>query len=693
MANQIVNAAPMVIDYGTQDLSTRLLPREPELIPQHLPKFYLFAQKGPSEEQLVVGNVRDQMYGTESFNLRSKFANHSTVFANLVNAEGNACMIKRVIPEDAGPEASIVAWLDVLPTKVDLYERNTDGSIKTDALGQPIVLGQTDGYNVKWVITNHANAAEMQNFGQLNIVPGDQVDTLTSIQSQRYPMFELKASSQGSYGNSCGIRLFAPTIDTVSSMPTKMMSANNAYPYFIQSIRRPDVLSSPKVIETLFGEQKSMVTFKKDVIDPLTDKQLYIGDTFIDSFQNLTDLRYAKLYGDFSDLKVYNDNIEFLVTKFHEAEIPHLGAFSDFTTNPDEKHLFNFVTGVSSYNVPYHSFIFVDSVVTTRFSEYTNVYANGGSDGTLDDVTHARLVKNEATRYLDPNDQLQELAVHVESIIYDTGFPIETKYALCSIIAQRKDTFVVLSTHDVNDRVLTASEEHSIAIALRTRLQMYPESDYFGTPVMRGMIVGRCGKLRNSQFSDYLPLTAEIAIKSAKYMGASNGRWKNGFHFDGAPGSVVDYMYDISITWVPASVRNRNWDVGLNWVQSYDRRSYFFPALKTVYDNDTSVLNSYFTAMAICQLNKVAHSAWREFSGVSHLSNAQLVDRVNEFVNGRVANRFDQRFVIKPDAFMTDMDLLRGFSWTLPIKIYAPNMKTVLTTYVQAYRIEDLAEK
>ena len=409
MANQIVNAAPMVIDYGTQDLSTRLLPREPELIPQHLPKFYLFAQKGPSEEQLVVGNVRDQMYGTESFNLRSKFANHSTVFANLVNAEGNACMIKRVIPEDAGPEASIVAWLDVLPTKVDLYERNTDGSIKTDALGQPIVLGQTDGYNVKWVITNHANAAEMQNFGQLNIVPGDQVDTLTSIQSQRYPMFELKASSQGSYGNSCGIRLFAPTIDTVSSMPTKMMSANNAYPYFIQSIRRPDVLSSPKVIETLFGEQKSMVTFKKDVIDPLTDKQLYIGDTFIDSFQNLTDLRYAKLYGDFSDLKVYNDNIEFLVTKFHEAEIPHLGAFSDFTTNPDEKHLFNFVTGVSSYNVPYHSFIFVDSVVTTRFSEYTNVYANGGSDGTLDDVTHARLVKNEATRYLYPNDQLQEL--------------------------------------------------------------------------------------------------------------------------------------------------------------------------------------------------------------------------------------------------------------------------------------------
>lgn len=219
---------------------------------------------------------------------------------------------------------------------------------------------------------------------------------------------------------------------------------------------------------------------------------------------------------------------------------------------------------------------------------------------------------------------------------------------------------------------------------------MYPESDYFGTPVMRGMIVGRCGKLRNSQYSGYLPLSLEIAIKSAKYMGAGNGAWTNGNHFDGAPGSVLDYMTDISITWVPASVRNRNWDVGLNWVQSYDRRSYFFPALKTVYDDDTSVLNSYFTALAIGQLNKVAHAAWREFSGVSHLTNAQLVERINAFVIARTQKRFDERFVIVPDAFHTDDDLVRGFSFTLPIKIYAASMKTVMTSYVQAYRISDL---
>lgn len=693
MATSIVNAAPMVIDRGTQDLSIRQVPREPELVPQHLPKFYLFTEKGPMEPQLVSGAERINMYGQETFNLRGKFANHSTVFANEVNAQGNACMIQRVIPADAGPESNMIAWLDVLPTRVDDYERNVDGSIKLSATtGEPIIVGQVTGYKVKWVVTNRNTAAEMQNFGQATVIAGDQVDPDTSTQSQRYPIFELKASSRGSKGNDSGIRLWAPTIKSVSAMPTKMMNNQFAYPYFISVIRRANAQTTPKIVESIFGEQSMMVTLKKEVVDPLTDKRLNIDDIFIDSYQNLQDLRYPKLFGDFGALKVYNDNIQLLVDMFHAAEVPFIDSMSDFSPEPEQSHLFNIVSGVSSYGKPYHSFVFVDSANTVRFSEYQNVFASGGSDGTITDAVHAALVEEEAVRYLDANDSLQELAVNVESTIYDTGFPMQTKLALCGFISQRKDTFVVLGTHDVNDRTLTASEEHSIAIALRTRLQMFPESDYFGTPVMRGMIVGRSGKLRNSQFTKPLPMTLEVAIKSAKYMGAGNGRWKNGQAFDSAPGSIVDYMYDINITWVPASVRNRNWDVGLNWVQAYDRRSYFFPALKTVYDNDTSVLNSYFTAMAICQLNKVSHAAWREFSGVSSLSNAQLEKRVNEFVSNRVANIFDGRFVIKPDAYHTDADVQRGFSWTLPIKIYAANMKTVMTTYVQAYRISDLAE-
>lgn len=693
MSNSIVNGAPMVIEYGTQDLSTTQLPREAEAIPQHLPKFFTFAQKGDLNSNLVSGAEAARIYGDETFNLRGKFTTHATPFIAGVIAKANAVMIQRVVPDDIGPEATIVAWLDVLPTQVDLYQRNSDGSIKTNTLGEPTIVGQTPGFKVKWVISSYTDVIAARQFGQLAIKPGDQVDAAAGTQSQRYPIFEVKASSLGSAGNLSGIRLWGPTVKSVSAMPTKMMATDKAYPYFISVIRKSSAQATAKQVETLFGEQKLMVTLKQDTVDPLTEKRLYMGDTFIQSYQNLTDLRYPKQYGDFGTLHVYNDNLEQLLERFQAAEVPFLDSTSDFGSSVDDKHLFNVVSGMSSQGIVYHSFVFVDSTNTVRFTEYTNVFANGATDGTMTNDTFSALVKAAMEDYLDPNSPVQEVAVNVESEIYDTGFPIDVKYSLLNFIALRKDTFTTLSTYTAGERILEASEEHSIAIALRTRAQMYPESDYFGTPVMRAMIVGRSGKIRDSLYTKETPLTYEVALKSAAYMGASNGAWKNGAHFDGAPGSVLEYMTDISITWVPASVRNRNWDVGLNWVQAFDRRSYFFPALKTVYDDDTSVLNSYTVALAIGQLNKISHAAWRQFSGVDHLPNAVLAQDVDNFVLAKVKDKFDGRYVIVPQAQFTDMDLLRGFSWTLPIKLYANNQKTVMTTYTKAFRMSDLTSQ
>jgi hypothetical protein len=690
MVTQIVNAAPLVNDYGTQDLSTRQLPREPEAIPQHLPKFYLFTQKGPVTPQLVSGAERNNIFGDVSFNIRGKYFNHATLFSNAVNAEGNAQMIQRLVPDDAGPEANMIVWLDVLPTTVDDYLRNDDGSIRLDGNGDPTIIGTVQGYKAKWVVTHHSTEASLANFGAATQQVGDQVDPATSTQSTRYPIFEFKISSKGEYGNNSGIRIWAPTMSSSSSMPTSLMTNSAAYPYLMSVVRREDALSTPRVVQTLMGEQQLLVTLKEDTIDPLTDRQVFIGDTFINSYQNLDDLRYPAVYGDFGDMHIYLDNLSDLLSDFHAAEIPYIDQFSDFSAANTDKNLFNIISGVSSFNVPYHSFVFVDAPNAFRFSEYSNLYARGGSDGTMNDEIFAELVSADVKRYADANDVLQDIALNVESIIYDSGFPLTTKQDLCNFISLRKDTFVVLGTHTVGERELTAAEEHSIAIALRTRLQMFPESDYFGTPVMRGMIMGRSGRIRNSQYTEPVSTTYEVAVKSARYMGASDGRWRNGSHFDGAPGSIIDTMYDFNINWVPNGVRNRNWDVGLNWVSRYDRRTFFFPALKTVYADDTSVLNSYFTALACGQLNKVAHATWREFSGVSHLTNAQLVQRTNDFVTARTRKRFDDRFVIRPDGHITDMDQLRGFSWTLGIQLWAANMKTVMTTYVQVYRMDDL---
>lgn len=692
MAGYIVNAAPLVVDLGTQDLSTRRLPRETDNVPQHLPKFYLFTRKGPTTPQLVVGTERTNMYGSESFDDRSAYATHATVFANLVNAEGNSCIIERIIPNDSGPESNMILYMDVLPTTVDLYQRNIDGSIKLDTLGSPIITGTAPGYKVKWVKRTRATVDAMTDYGKATILPGSQTDPVTGTQSQLYPIFEFKASSRGEYGNNCGLRIWPVNKKVVVLPPNRMMASERAFPYYVQAIRRDTPNSTVKTVPTIFSEENFLVTFKPDTSDPLIEKRLYMGDIFIDAYNRPYDDQYPPTYGDIGSMVIYGANLKAMHDMLHVTEKAFIDGFSDFTVDPEDAYLVNIINGTTAAGTPYHSVHFVDDSESIRFSEYSNIMMESGSDGSMTDQVLADAVVEKMAEYLDPNSVIMDNAYNVESIFYDSGFPIDTKFELCNFIANRKDTFVVLSTYDVNDRVLSPSEEHSLAIALRTRLQMFPESDYFGTPVMRGLVMGRSGRIRGSKYTKRLPLTAELAIKSARYMGASNGKWRSGYNFDGAPGSVINSMTDVSHTWVPVSIRNRNWDVGLNWAQSYDRRSNFFPALKTVYNDDTSVLNSYFTAVAICYLNKIAHAAWREFSGVSHLTDKQLDERVNSYVNARVADKFDDRFVIIPDAHHTDIDVLRGTSWTLPIKIYAANMKTVMTTYVQSYRISDIQQ-
>ena len=685
----IVNAAPMVDLLGTQDNSTVQLPRVAEAIPTHLPKLFVWAEKGPLTPQLVSGVEMSNMYGDRTFDERDIYCNHATVFANKINAQGNALMLQRLTPPDVGPNSNMILWLDVLETDVTDYERNADGSIKLDTLQNPISIGTIAGVNIKWVVTYNTTSLAAAQFGQLTQRPGSQTDTTSGAQSVRYPIMELKASSPGSWGENVGIRIWAPTIDSVLSMPTSLMAKERVYPFFFSVIERADMAASPKAKQTLFGDQYVMFTFKPNVIDPNTDAQLYAGDVLINSYQNLSETKYPLTFGDFGSMALYKNNIETLVNMFHAKEAPFVTSFSDVSADPKDAYLMNFVSGVTSQNVPYRTMQFVEDTESVLMTQYTNIYAGGGSDGTMNDTAFATAVSGAMADYADPNSDVQDMAVNVESVFYDSGFPLQTKYDLIKAISNRKDTFVVLSTYVSGSVINTASEEHATAVALRTRLQMYPESDYFGTPVMRGMVVGRSAKLYNSQYSKRLPLSLEIAIKSAKYMGSGNGKWKNGKDFDGAPGSIVDYMYDISITSVPASVRNKEWDVGLVWVQPYDRHSFFFPALKTVYDDDTSVLNSFITALAICELNKINAAAWREFSGNSKLSGPQLIERVNNFVRKRAQDKFDNRFIIVPDAYLTDMDTMRGYSWTLPVKIYAPTMKSVMTTYVQAYRIGD----
>lgn len=695
----IVNGAPMVYSLGTNDVSTRTPVIDPEVIPTHLPKVWLFGAKGPQGPQLVVGNGRNQMYGDATFDLVQPFATHQTVLSNLVNAEGNAQMIERVIPADAGPKANFLLSLDVLPTDIPLYQRDSQGKYITDPVtGLPIPVSpaaSVPGFKVKWVVSsitsNPQNLPDLQLFGNAAVTPGDQTDGVE--QSQRYPILQFWASSQGSLFNNSGLRIWAPTEGNSTGILNNVLTNNKAYPLRLSVIRRLTANSTARIVEAEDGSPYIDFVLKPNQLNAdAGNARISAADLYPSRYQELLDLRFQPKYADLSGFHVYQANVDTLVDRFYQAEKSHTDALSDWTAGAtDEAYKFNFLSGTSSQDGPYYTFVIDNNAAgSVRLSESTNLFAAGGSDGTLNETIFDGLVASAVGEYANENSELMDTALNVESIVYDTGFTLPTKYELAKVLAIRKDIGVVLSTYTVGGQQLSSAEDHSIAVALRTRLQNYPDSDYFGTPVFRGMIVGRNGILRDSQYTKRLPLTLELAVKAAKMMGAGNGIWKSEALFDKHPLSLLELFDDVNILYTPAKQRNKDWDVGLNYPIRFSRKQLFFPALKTVYNDDTSVLNSFFVMMACIELQKVGERTWRYFSGVTSLTSDQLIDRVNKKVEELTVGRFAGMFKVVPACLITSADEVRGYSWTLPIKLYANGMKTVQTLSLETHRMSDL---
>ena len=687
--SNFVNAAPMTLFRGIQDNSTQVLPIEPSVLPTHLIKGYIFAERGTTLPQLTVGSTRTQTYGAASFDENGPFYNHQTGILNVCNGNGNAQMIERVIPPDAGPKSTIQLFLDVLAVTVPQYLRNPDGSIQLDPnLGTPLVntnVPGVAGYKCKWVLKNITTLAGESTFGQLTQGVGTLTDKTATGSSTLYPIIEFQANSYGSVFNNSGVRLYAPT--TSSGLDMSIVNGLGMYPVRMSLITRPDSMSTASITPTLDNDAYVDFVFAPKAQHPTYKNKLDLNSV-LGQYQNLKNNGTQLQYCDFGATTVYYQNIAAIQQLFAASEIAANASFTDFTTVAASYQLANIINGKTTAGVPYVSVVYSYSDANSiNLTQNTNIFAAGGSDGTMNDTVFAQLVSARVKAYADPSSPLQDDAKYPESIMYDTGYPLQTKEDLLSFIAERKDTAVVLSVAVSGAAPMTEVQEQSMAVTLKAFAQNYPESSYFGTPVCRAAIIGRSGTLVSSTSGTLVPLTYEIANFFSKMMGAGNGVWNATYLFDKWPGNKVQIVENINIDSVSVTTRINDWAAGLNWVQAYDRDQYFFPALHTLYPDDTSVLVSMITMMGCVELQKVGARAQRTFSGSISLTDQQLITGVNKFVEQNTTGRFCGLFKITPQCTITGKDEQRGYSWTLPINIYANDEKTAMTLSVVANRM------
>lgn len=684
----IVNAAPLVVDLGTRDLSVREVPFETLRIPQHLPKVYIFAEKGPVGPTYIDFDMNTlvDIYGEATFDVTKKYYTHQTPFLELFASNSNNCVVHRLTPSDAKDVANVTIYLDVLPAYVPLYQKNTDGSLVLDTNGDPVpVLDSSNnpitvaGYKVGFVTDFTVAPTGTYQVGLKTVRAGVQTDGVN--QSQQYPIFEFSYVYSGEYGNSLSVKLYPALQSDIAAFPTSILNDSKVYPFYFQYIDP----FAPITGAVLFSS-------KQNFIDPNTRVNLDLNNVISKTYYSLLNGVKTSILNS----KVYYGNLELLLQQFYDAEKNLTDPYKDPVINNTENniHAINFISFTSSNGSPYQSIKLVDFTGSVRLTKNTKIFFRGADDGTINNAVLDQLVELDTRNYLPTSSgsvhEYMDQVLHPESIIYDSGFTLNTKIALMRFISKRKDTYVALSTYSHDAPYASLTMQRSTGITLKTAIELYPESDTFGTPVMRGVVFVGSGTIINHKYQKRIPFVYELADKASKFMGAKNGAWKAAFAFDRAPNSVITKLENIDIRWVPAATRNNLWAIGLNFPLNYSINRQFIPAIQTVYENDTSVLNSFFTTVAISYLNKVAHACHREFSGSVSLTNDQLIEKVNNFVENAVKDKFAGFFVVKSNAHITEMDALRGFSWTLAIKIYANNMKSVMTTYVEAYNMESL---
>lgn len=689
----LVNAVPQVVFNGIRDRSRRPFIRPEITFAQHCPLLRLYTETGPTTTTYV-GDSDDgfaSIFGSESLKPRSKYFNLQSLLALNLLGEGNGFYVKRLKPEDAGNNARLIVALemvrDMIPQTVQRLSGFNYPNAVSDLSASPLASDATvEGYRTRVIVIND-NTSDV---GAQRVLPGTLVSTIDNSLSTVYPLFELPTSFHGALGNNIGFRIWAPTTADIEGYDQDTAERFKTRMYRVQFMEMPAVGTTPVVTRTANEMDYVDVSFDENVYSESYDLDYTIDEVLIDKYQDdgySTGL--SPLFSPFESIHLYRDNIRTVQELILDAERrvnPAIDANGIL-----EPSQIDFLTMLQEDGDSYQSVVLEGPLVGDGagilLGKNTTLYASGGKDGTMNLEKYAELVDIQNMNFGQIDDQYDNVPKWPFGFLYDTGLPMESKFRSMAVLGARRDVQYIYTTMVEGEKEgLNVDQEASRCQALITRLKAYPESVLYNTGVCRAMIILQSGKLISGGYNKRVPQLMDVAMKWARYAGAGTGMLNDEFKMDEAPNNRVSLLKQMNMDFMGIRTRTQVWANGATYSQSNDTRSLYYPCLRSVVADDTSVLLSPVTVNICCVLIRLIYKVHAQFSGNASITKEQLIERTDEFILEQCRDLFGDRVIITPKTYISAIDENNGTSWSCTVEVQANNPHTTFNFNLETVR-------
>ena len=704
-----IDATPTHIKYGVKDESGRKVPVVKRGSPQFLPVFFLFTEKGDYIKRVVNFAEFNEYYGADSLNPTSKFFNHTSDGARTILQAGGLISVKRLKPvstalpvtEAKTANVTINAYITDA-VSVPKYKREANGKISRDALGEPINATPVVNINRRSIYFT----AEQD--GDVTVSPTAETyaDGTITLVTKKYPIFQLKASGNGLAYNDYGFNFDV----NLGNDNERSVSDKGLLQFALGLVKR----KNGRIInlDTNFGTSSVNGVLKLIQGHPETGNNISLKYKFDKDYGNTSDIELPLSPRVTEDIEFNFDNIALLqgVIKIHIDTEEGVNKYDFDDTSEKGIGLANFVNCKSTTGIEYESVSLLptDPKITAEYkakpkyklidlASSTNVFLQGGEDLPL--TTPASTfntmlepaIEIELDKYADKNSPVQNLAKNKESIFIDTGFTTPFKIKnLFKFFLYRKDTMPIASTYhnDGTNKALTVTQELSTASAITATLRMVQESKRYGTRGFRAVIIGGSGLPADGVNPYRVPLTMDFIYKATLQMGASNGYWNPLYAFDIQPNNIINRLKSIQPADITDGAKQSLTRAGVIYPEPNDVNEYFYPARQTIYEDSTSVLNSFPVAVAVTYIEKMLETVWRMNTGADTYTDPELKLKVEADLSDLLDGKYGTQYIVVPTVYFTPFDKASGSSWSCKIDFYAPNMKTVMHSHIVALRKE-----